>query len=71
MLYSPSASARTASTFALKFCTEFQETLLYNRVSMIFVVVSCSLLLKEYDWSKTTHFYEKQIKNNCFKTNET
>ena len=44
---SPSASTRTACPFTLKFCTEFQETLLYKRVSVFFVIVSSSLVLKE------------------------
>ena len=44
---SPSASTRTTCPFTLKFCTEFQETPLYKRVSAFFVVVSSSLILKE------------------------
>ena len=44
---SPSASTRTACPFTLKFCTEFQETLLYKSVSAFFVIVSSSLVLKE------------------------
>ena len=53
------------------FYTEFQERLLYKRVSTFFVIIGSSLFLKEEVWSKTTHFYEKYIKINCFKTNET
>ena len=44
---SPSASTRTACPFTLKFCTEFQETLLYKRVSAFFLMVSSSVVLKE------------------------
>ena len=44
---SPSASTKTACPFILKFCTEFQETLLYKSVSPFFVIVSSSLVLKE------------------------
>ena len=67
---SPSASTRTTCPFTLKFCTEFQETLLYKRVPAFFVIVSSSLVLKESVWSTTTHFYEKYIKIDYFKTNE-
>ena len=35
-----------------------------------FIIVSSSLFLKEYAKFKTTHFYEKYIKINCFKTDE-
>ena len=44
---SPSANTRTACPFTLKFGTEFQEILLYKRVSAFFVFVSSSLVLKE------------------------
>ena len=35
-----------------------------------FVIVSSFSFLKEQVWSKITHFYEKYIKINYFKTNE-
>ena len=44
---SPSASARTSRPFALKFCAEFQENLLYKRMSAFFVIISSSFFLKE------------------------
>ena len=47
----------------LNFCAEFQETLLYKRLSAFFVI-------EKNNSSKTTHFYEKYLKINCFKTSE-
>ena len=38
-----------------------EETLLYKRVSALFVIISCSLFLTETFWSQTTHFYEKYL----------
>ena len=58
----PNASTRTDCPFALKFCTEFHKTLLYKRMFFFFIIVSTSLFLKEYVWSKITHFYEKYTK---------
>ena len=66
----PERQYQTGFPFTLKFCTEFEETLLYKRMSAFFVIVSSSLVLKEQVWSTATHFYEKYIKINYFKTNE-
>ena len=41
-LCSPSASIRHACPIVLKFCTEFQETLLYKKLSTFFLIVSSS-----------------------------
>ena len=59
---SSSTSTRTACLFALKFCTEVQETLLHKSVSAFFVIVSGSLFAEEQVSSKTTHFYKKYMK---------
>ena len=67
---SPNPSTRTACSFSLKFCAEFHKTLPYKMMSAFFINFSSSLFLKEQVWSKITHFYEKYIKINFFKTNE-
>ena len=66
----PERQYQNGVPFALKLCTEFQETLLNKRVSTFFAIASNSLFLKEKVWPITTHFYEKYIKINCFKTIE-
>ena len=54
---------------------EFQETLLYKRVSTFFVIMSSSgfsFFKKKKKFNpKKTHFYEKYIKINCFKNADT
>ena len=55
----------------LPVCLEILYTVLrktaVQKGSVFFVIISSSLFLKEQVWSKTTHFFEKYIKINCFK----
>ena len=67
---SSSASTKTACTIVLKLCSFKKPTLLHERVSAFFVIVSSSLFLKEEVWPKTTHFYEKYLKTNFSKNND-
>ena len=57
--YSPSASTRMACPFALKFCTEFQKTLLYKSVSAFFIIVSCFFIFKRISLIQSNWFLWK------------
>ena len=66
MSCSPSASTRTDSPFALKFCTEFHKTLLYKRVYAFFVIVSSRFFKKRISLIQNNSFLWKTYKNQLF-----
>ena len=59
---SPSASTKTVCPLALKCCTEFQETLPYQRVSALFVIVRWFFTFKKNKFDPKQLIFMKKHK---------